>query len=147
MKTNGIYIKDTNEAKINAFIREREGKARVRLLDYGDIKALAARLENELPFSILPKVDRRGARAIVRHSFRFPGSYFGTPYATQALLEYGPSGWRIVDAYRMPAATSKGQEITPILPATVASEATLRFTRLFCLIPDSGETRALCASA
>ncbi len=147
MKKSGIYIKDENAAKIDAFIREREGKARVRLLDYEEVKALAARLDSELPFSLLPKVDRRGSRAIVRHSFKFANSYNGMPYATQALLEYGPGGWRIIDAYRMPAATSKGQEIMPILPASVASEATLRFTRLFCLIPDSGDTRALCANA
>ena len=93
-----ILVKEKNLAKLNAAIKEAEGRATARTIDAETIFKCAAHIERVLG---IPKVKMIGIVANVDyHSQNFPNAYKYTPESTHFTMEYTKSGWVLLDVSR-----------------------------------------------
>ncbi len=87
-----IRIEKKNEEKINSEIKNIEGRARARTLDFEDLEDLVQEIESRLK-SKLYKKDWPGLVFECNPEARtFPSSYSGIPSSTQAVIEAGHHG-------------------------------------------------------
>lgn len=93
-----IIIKDSNEAKITAAIKEAEGRATARTLEYKDIKTALDRIEKRLGIA---KKALLGVKVRVDvNAQTFPNAYKWTPESTHFVAERTASGWALTEVYR-----------------------------------------------
>lgn len=93
-----IVVKESNREKIEQAIKEAEGKATARTIDYSHIEHFIKRIEKRLN---IPKKSMRGIVANVDYwADNFPSAYSYTPYSTNFIIEKVSTGWALVDVYR-----------------------------------------------
>lgn len=93
-----MLIKEGNREKIEAAIREVEGRATARTVTYGEIAIAIAELEKTLNIC---KKDMMGIIAdIDYHAQNFPNAYKYTPESTHIKITRKNSAWDLVRVYR-----------------------------------------------
>lgn len=97
-----IILKNTSDAKmLNALqesIKEAEGKARERKLNYHDIFYYLEKVEKKLDIT---KKAMEGVKVFCDpNAQEFPRAYKWTPESTQFTAEYKNGTWRITDIFR-----------------------------------------------
>lgn len=93
-----MLVKDTNKGKIEAMIKEAEGRARVRTITYKDIANAVNYLENRLEIS---KKAMLGVRARIDvNAQSFPRGYKYSPESTHFTVIKTATGWDLVDISR-----------------------------------------------
>lgn len=93
-----IVVKESNREKIEQAIKEAEGKATARTIDYTHIEHFIKRIEKRLN---IPKKSMRGIVATVDYwADNFPSAYSYTPYSTHFTIEKVSTGWALVDVSR-----------------------------------------------
>jgi hypothetical protein len=95
---NSIIINDTNRDRITAAIREVEGKAYTRTVEYADLVRATQRIEKKLG---VPKVHLEGVKYDVDiHAQNFPKKYKYKAESTQFVVEFSKGKWRLVSIER-----------------------------------------------
>ncbi len=93
-----MLIKEGNRERIEATIREAEGRATARTITYGDITRAIAELEKALNIC---KKDMTGITAdIDYHAQNFPNAYKYTPESTHITVTRKTSAWDLARVYR-----------------------------------------------
>ena len=93
-----IVIKESNRDRINAAIKEAEGKATARTIGYDDIVSELSWLES---FWKVPKKALTGSTVWVdTNAQTFPGAYNYIPESTHFKAKKTASGWSLVDVCR-----------------------------------------------
>lgn len=94
-----IIIKESNKARIEKYLSEKQGKATVRLVDYEKLVEIVKHLDEKLSF--LTKKSREGLVADVEpFAHVFPASYKYRPEGSGVLLIYERGLWRLNNVYR-----------------------------------------------
>ena len=100
-----IIIKESNKERIEAAIKEVEGRATARTIDFYDIIRDIKNIEGELSIA---KKDMIGIIADVDHNAQdFPKAYKYTPESTHYVLTRKTSGWAISHITRRKTRSSK----------------------------------------
>ena len=95
-----MLIKETNRAKIEQIIKDAEGRATARTIDYYDIAMAIWNLERKLD---IPKVKMEGIETYVDVNAQdFPNAYKYTPTSTHFHAVRKKAGWDLVKVYRDP---------------------------------------------
>jgi hypothetical protein len=93
-----IIIKEANQEKINAAIREAEGRATARTITAQDIISAAEKVTKHLGIPMKAMID------VVAHvdinAQDFPRAYKYVPESTQFRMIRTASGWALTDIYR-----------------------------------------------
>lgn len=94
-----ITINEKNRDRINTFIKEKEGRATVRKIDYEKIIKAINLLETHLR---IKKKDMEGitAHIDVYADEYFPNAYKYTPYSTHFKIERKKGYWSLKDVFR-----------------------------------------------
>ena len=93
-----IVIKDTNKEKINALIKEVEGRATTRIIDFDLIIGVCEGVTKTLDLS---KKYLEGTEIIVDyHAQKMPRSYKYTPYSTWFSAKFYSGAWHLMGVYR-----------------------------------------------
>lgn len=93
-----MIVKESNKDKINAMIKEVEGRSTARTIDYRDIVFNIATIERTLG---IPKKYMVGIEVNVdKHAQDFPNAYKYTPYSTQYTIKRKASGWDLISVKR-----------------------------------------------
>lgn len=93
-----IIINEGNREVINNTIREAEGRATARTINFDDCMAAVKRIDAQLD---LPQRAKNGIIADVDiHAQSFAGSYKGTPMSTQIRVIYKGGTWRLMSVRR-----------------------------------------------
>ena len=93
-----IIIKEANKENINEVIKQVEGRATARLVDYNNVIHAINLIENQLDIA---KKDMIGIVADIDYNAQeFPHAYKYTPESTHVKLERCSSGWALVDIKR-----------------------------------------------
>ena len=97
-----IIIKPENAAKINAALKQANGKARVRTIDdYYEVNLIIGRIEIELRAAgITTKKLMENVRFCFDQMQHFPNRYRGRPEATYIICHYHNGFWRLDRAGR-----------------------------------------------
>ena len=89
-----IVIKEANKEKINNIIKEAEGKASARTIDYDYIVRAIKEIEDK--FWLIHKKDMEGMIVCVdMHAQQYPKAYKHTPESTQFSIVKAESGWKL----------------------------------------------------
>ena len=93
-----IIVKEANADRINAAIKEAEGRATARTITAMDVNSAAEKITRRLNIS---KTALKGVSAHVDPWAQdFPRAYKYTPESTQFDLIYTGSGWALVNVDR-----------------------------------------------
>lgn len=93
-----IVIKVDNAKRIENAIKEAEGRATERLIDYLDLTYAIREVEKKLD---IPKTAMTGIMVDVDyHAQTFARSYKYTPQSTHAIILKTNSGWNLVNVHR-----------------------------------------------
>lgn len=94
-----IIIKESNKERIESAIREAEGKAKVRTIDYNIIKMMIGKIEKKFNFAL--KKEMEGLEVIADfHAHSYPRAYKYGPESTFVRMKYNKCSWRLTDIYR-----------------------------------------------
>lgn len=94
-----IVIKDVNKEKINNIIKEAEGKASARTIDYDYIVRAIKEIEDK--FWLIHKKDMEGMIVCIdMHAQQYPKAYKHTPESTQFKMIRLKSGWKLLNVGR-----------------------------------------------
>ena len=98
MKELKIKITENNREKIEAVIKEAEGKTRVRTISVDDIIGALQRVAFALE---IPKSHMKGIKVVVDpNAQNFPNAYRYTPESTQFSAEYNGKEWVLTGIWR-----------------------------------------------
>ena len=93
-----MLVKEANKEKINAVIKNAEGRAKVRTITYDDIVEDIEKLERHLGIA---KKAMVGIKASVdHHSQKFPSAYKYRPESTQYYIIRKSGGWDLSEVCR-----------------------------------------------
>lgn len=93
-----ILINEKNADKINAAIKEAEGRASVRTVTFTEVMKSVKHIEMTLG---IPKTKMVGIIADVDyHAQNFPNAYKYTPESTHFCMERKNSGWVLIHVSR-----------------------------------------------
>lgn len=102
-----INIKEANRDKINAAIKEAEGRATARTINYDDIVDDITNIETKLNIA---KKHMTGCYAWVDHNAQaFPSAYKYKPESTHYCIQRTASGWVLVSVDRMTTNSPSGR--------------------------------------
>lgn len=94
-----IAIKESNKEKINNAIKEAEGKASARTIDYDYVVRAIKEIEDK--FWLIHKKDMEGMVVWVDiHAQQYPKAYKYTPDSTQFKVVKAKSGWKLLSVGR-----------------------------------------------
>lgn len=100
-----IAIKVENARRIEDAIKEAEGRATERTVDYLDLTYAIKEIEKRLD---IPKVAMNGIMAhIDYHAQSFAKAYKYTPMSTHAIVKKTTSGWNLIGVHRDACRTKK----------------------------------------
>lgn len=98
MATNNIIIGEQNKERIEAVIRQVEGKASARCIDYNDIVKAVKTIEDRLN---IPKKDLEGVRySVDLNAQNFPNAYKYKADSTQFTVVRQGGKWRLEKVIR-----------------------------------------------
>ena len=93
-----IVIKAENVRRIEDAIKQAEGRATERTIDYLDLTYGIKEIEKRLD---IPKVAMTGITAhIDYHAQTFANAYKYTPMSTHAVIKKTASGWNLIGVHR-----------------------------------------------
>lgn len=93
-----MLIKETNRTRIEEMIKEAEGRATARTIDYEDVEKAILYLEEKLD---IPKKHMEGIKAHIDiNAQAFPNAYQHTPISTHIHIIRKKTGWDLVKVSR-----------------------------------------------
>lgn len=124
-----IIINDSNEGKINAVIKEVEGKATARTITYRHIEYMIRTFE--LKFKFTTKKNWEGIEIECDyHAQEFPRAYKWNPESTQFRIVRRGGKWRLTCVYRSFCTTSPYRRfVVRIMPDELKNEILEKFTK------------------
>lgn len=126
MTTREIIVKEENREKIEAAVRDAEGKSRVRTVAYRDILQDIETIDKM--FVGLSKKDKTGLTVSCDPNAQsFPNAYKGIPMSTTYVLTYRNGSWRISEIGR--SQTHACRHVVREMPETVKQYLIDRYTR------------------
>lgn len=106
-----IIIAERNRGKINTVIKQEEGRARERTIDYDDLVRAVKHIETFLGIAKTDMLDIE-ARVDV-HAQIYPNAYKYIPQSTQVYIKRTKSGWALTNVFRdRTGGTRKGYSLT-----------------------------------
>lgn len=93
-----IIVKEENMEKIKNTIKEVEGRASARLVDYKNIKEAIEEIENSIPVAKKYMVGVKVHLDV--NAQEFPKAYRYIPESTHVVIERAKSGWKLIDVHR-----------------------------------------------
>lgn len=94
-----IPVDDKHKDKINAAIAQAEGRARVRTLNYNDVKDLCERFEGV--YEVKKRYLDGCCFSYIEGADDFASSYRGMPYGTEIYATHHKGKWYLVGAERV----------------------------------------------
>lgn len=124
-----IIVNEANRDKINAAIKEVEGKATARTITYYDIVALIQVFEQKFKFTT--KKNWEGIEIDCDyHAQEFPRAYKWNPESTQFWIVRRGGKWRLTRVYRYSCTTSPYRRfVIQKMPDALKNEILEKFTR------------------